>query len=569
MSTAKTVLALLLCSLSAQPQSRQCGPPAYRCSRTDQAVTQADAAPKLDFGGSTGANTTLTDSAYNNVAITRCTDARTNPENPNASYYVGLGGSSGKNIWNTDDTLLLFGDTGGELFLMRFDPRAKRCSPVLAASAQLFQVQAGVFSKTEARTYYDFAWPKSFQVSPIMIPTRGAPTVGPPIVDFTPALYQSSVPVWPGAGQSVALGAVIKPANNNPSGWLFQAITTGLTNGVAEPLWGSTVLPSQSGKHRVHDGTVTWENVGNSTSSLPYVDVGGVEDRDRYIAESVSFDGAQDTGGWALVYDRQQNVIYQYNTWSGIETDFSYSEGAWISTVVGKATSDRLIWHENQLGFDGLHYVLDIAVCDSCRQTTPVEVWEPGKAVVSEMYPFSEGHLVSGSSHIVNQDGENDYFAIRSMAKLGQYSALWMPAPCTNTNQSKPPYPHPPCFPVFDTHLSWNYNAGEDQEPLIGTAISGSPTAEAVSPWEYELIGIPTCGAAPRSPCPPGYPQGVIWRFGRTFNFKVRGGFYDSIASGAVSQTGRYYSLTSVGNGTMGRSPSGQARSDVLVYQLQ
>jgi len=512
---------------------------------------------------------TVLDSAYNNVAITRCTDARTDPENPNASYYVGLGGSSQKNIWNTDDTLLLFGDLTGDLFLMRFDPKARRCSPVLAASGQLFQVQTGVFSKTDARTFYDFAWPKRFQVSSITIPAQGVPIVGAPMVDFTPALYQSGVSAWPGVGQPVALGTVIKPINNNPSGWLFQAITTGLTNGDREPLWSSTVLPVKSGKHRVHDGAVTWENVGNSTSTLPYVDVGGVEGGDRYFAESVSFDGSQDTGGWALVYDRQRNVIYQYNTWSGIETDFTFSNGTWISTVIGKATNDRLVWHENQLGFDGLHYVLGIAVCDSCPHPTPIEVWQAGKALVTEMYPSGQGHMVAGYSHIANEDGDNVYFAIRSMARLGQYFPLWMPDPCTDTSETKPPYPHPPCSPAFDTHLSWNYNTGEDQEPVIGTTISGSPTAAAVSPWEYELIGIPTCGAPLRSPCPAGYPQGVIWRFGRTFDFGVTGGFYDSNATGAVSQTGRYFALTSVGNGTMGRSATGQPRSDVLVYQLQ
>lgn len=53
------------------------------------------------------------------------------------------------------------------------------------------------------------------------------------------------------------------------------------------------------------------------------------------------------------------------------------------------------------------------------------------------------------------------------------------------------PYPHPPCHPQFDEHLSWIYNKGLDQEPTIGATFFNENAYPVVSPWQFEIIGGP------------------------------------------------------------------------------
>jgi hypothetical protein len=556
-----------------------CGPPAYPCSRTDEKVTQPDAGSAISFGGIRGANTTVIDPIYNNVKMVRCTDANTDSSNISVSYYAGLGGSAEKNIWNVDDTAVLVSNLSGANIFERFNPSTYTCSPITASGAGLFYVNGGVFSKADRAggpyTYYDFQWPTPFQVSEISIPASGVPSIESVVADFSPALYQTGVPAWPGPSQTVSVGQVINPVDDNPNVYLFQAIAPGQT-GAAEPDWNSTVTAFQQtqtgGSSKITDGTVTWKNVGHATSDSPYVDVGGVEVGDRYIAESVSLDGGQDSGTWTMVYDRSANVIYQYNTFSGIETDFtcqrgngySCAGGAWVASVVNTAPfSDHFLWHENQLALDGRHLILVMSYCLQCNSSGSYpDVWQPGSATVNEMVPYGEGHMATGFSHIANQDGANDYYAVRAYSDLSNYTALWQPNPCTNTNDAVPPYPDPPCYPVFDTHLSWIFNKGEDQEPIIGVGDVGAMYVNeypSVSPWQYEVIGISSCGtSSDQAACPSGYPSDTVWRFARTFNFGTEvshtgtGNFYSAISSGTVSQSGRFYALTTTGNGTMG-----------------
>jgi len=556
-----------------------CGPPAYPCSRTDEKVTQPDASPALSFGGIRGANTTVVDRTYNNVKMIRCTDAATDSSSLNVSYFAGLGGSAGKNIWDVDDTAVLVSNLSGASIFERFNPSNNTCSPIMASGGGLFYVNGGVFSKVDPiggpYTYYDYQWPTPLQVSAISLPENGTPSVGPVVADFGPALYQTGAPAWPGPSQNVTVGQVIKPLNNNPNSYLFQAVAAG-DSGAGEPDWNSTVTPfrqAQSGAgSRITDGTIIWKNVGHSTSDSPYVDVGGVELGNRYIAESVSFDGGQDSGIWTMVYDRSTNVIYQYNTFSGIETDFACVSGTgyncaggrWTASVINAVPfSDHFLWHENQLALDGRHVILVMSHCLQCDSSGSYpDVWQPGSAAVNEMVPYGEGHMVTGFSHIANQDGADDYYAVRAYADLSNYSALWQPNPCTNTNDAVPPFADPPCYPVFDTHLSWIFNQGEDQEPIIGVGDVGVMYVDeypAVSPWQYEVIGISSCGSSSdQAACPSGYPSNMVWRFARTFNFGTEvshtgiGNFYSAISSGTVSQTGRFYALTSTGNGTMG-----------------
>jgi len=542
----------------------QCGPPTYACSRTDLAVTQPDAGQPLNFGGIRGVNTTVTDLVYNNVRITRCTDGYTNPNNLYISYLAGLGGSPGGVAWNADDTQLILGDVSGEVLLMRFDADAGTCSPITTASGDLFQMDPAVFSRNDPAggpyTIYDFGYPTSLKVSSISSPSTGPPVCCTTIADFANALYQSNPSSWPGASQNVAFGSVIVPASNNPSQWAFQAVTAG-TTGSSEPDWSASTIPqSNLASNVVSDGSVTWRNVDTLSTATVYVDPGGVESAgDRYIGMSVGFNpNGQDYGVWALVYDRINNTFYQFNTWTGIESDFTCAGGSGIectggtwtpSTPVQTSNPDRFTWHENGLVPGGQKFAFSVSGTCNCQNTPTYEVWTPGTASLIPMVPYGEGHPVFGYSHFANMDtadGASDYYLIRPYTAPSDYTALWAPNPCTDTNQTLPPYPYPPCYPVFDTHLSWNYNRGSDEEPPIGAAdeeyVDGS--YPAVSPWQYEIIGVSTQ---------------QVWRFGRTFNFGTDANFYSAISSGTVSQTGKFYALTSTGNGTVGSSAGGSS----------
>jgi hypothetical protein len=66
------------------------------------------------------------------------------------------------------------------------------------------------------------------------------------------------------------------------------------------------------------------------------------------------------------------------------------------------------------------------------------------------------------------------------------------------------------------------------------------------------------CGLEGEPACPPGYRSDNRWRFGRTFNFGTNQANFNSYASiGALSQTGKYYALTTVGAAGFG-STSGE-----------
>jgi hypothetical protein len=610
-----------------------CGPPAYPCSRTDTAVTQPDVSPIPNFGGLKGANTVVTDSAYNNVEIVRCTDAASDPSRLNASYAVGLGGSGDKNSWNLDDSLISLGS--GHIF--RFDAINKSCRPVCAngssdlhCTGSTLYVAAvngyGVFSKVDPHIFYRFRL-FSPLVKSLTIGS-GAPSPATIVVDFSPALYKGSAPAW-SASTAISLGTVIKPTKNNPGKNLFQAITGGKT-GKSEFNWtraaqaflsvnhtplplpdwspGSKILNAKIepvngnvGKHiykvtvagtpghsaptwcytyncTVIDGSVTWTNVGSSATiqdgtvtwvkvgpneAETWTDLGGVENQDRDFALGLSYSGYQDTGVWIVLYDAQANKFYQLNTYTKIETDFvcargkgyACSGGTWIPTVVGPISSpDYVTVHDVTLALSG-HDVVFIcgAYAGPCKSI--IKFWHPGTATWDEVLTAWDGHSLVGVNHLINEGGYDHatghYLAYRPLNNAAALHWAWTTHPCTDTTLG-PPWPHPPCAPPFDQHDSWIYNKGNDEEPVIGAQYTYG-TYPNWSPWQNEIVGISMCGLPGEPECPPRYPSNRQWRFGRTFNFGTNKANFNNYASiGTLSQTGKYYALTSTGLGGFG-----------------
>jgi hypothetical protein len=631
----------------------ECGPPLFGCSRSDLKVTQPDAKPVPDFGGPRGEGPVFRDPLYNDVEIVRCTNAFSNPAQPNGNYSVGLGGAGDKNSWNTDNTLLQITGSSGVPLIFHFDPNAKRCRPVCAdgsddahcAGSGLYVTKPGVFSRVDAYRYYAFpssAAPGTKVLAVTLHPGK-PPSIAGVSADFAPALYKGTNPDWR-TNAKVELCDVIQPTHNNDAGFeLFQAVTAGVS-GKEEPSWTNAVEPYRSRNHtplplpewpgakqtvapetkiqpaltrnrgkfvfkatvggntgegapewcqspgcRVNDGSVVWMNMSASstitdgtvtwakvgrTGKETWISVAGVEDSDHVFGMGISYSypaSAQDTGVWVVAYNNTENKIYQLNTYTKIETDFVCTSGTGYDCKGGAwkrlpskliSSSDNITVHATSMALDGKSIdVVCGAYAGPCNSGIN-KLWHFGTGTWDEVAKNGDGHSVLGHSHFVNEGAgagadapTQKYLTIRSQHNAGSVWPLWKVSPCSDVSQVRAPFTHPPCYPQFEQHLSWTYNRGHDEEPIIGATYINGNRYPAVSAWQYEIIGISACGREGEAPCPNGYPRDKIWRFGRTFNFNYKPGgtSFNALASiGTLAQSGRYYALTSMGLGTMG-----------------
>lgn len=391
------------------------------------------------------------------------------------------------------------------------------------------------------------------------------------------------LPEWPGARKTVIPETKIQPSlARNKGKFVFKATVSG-TSAQEEPVWCQTpgctvtdqgvVWMNMSASSTITDGSVTWAKVGR-TGTETWTSIGGVENRDHVFGMGISYSSpnvAQDSGTWVVAYDSSLNRLYQLNTYTKIQTDFVCVEGTGYDCKGGSwkrlpshvlSSEDNITVHSVSLAEDGK--TINI-VCGSwsspCRNGVN-KLWHFETGTWDEVAIDGDGHTVMGYTHFVNEGAgagadapSQKYLTIRPQNDARALAPFWKFSPCTDVNMNRPPYPTPPCYPQFDQHLSWMHNLGKDQEPIIGTTYINGNGYPAVSPWQYEIIGISACGREQEPECPEGYVRDKIWRFGRTFNFNFKsdGSNFFALASiGALAQTGRYYALTSMGLGTMG-----------------
>jgi hypothetical protein len=333
---------------------------------------------------------------------------------------------------------------------------------------------------------------------------------------------------------------------------------------------------NMSASSTIQDGTVTWEKVGR-TGTETWVSVGGVENGDHDFGVGISYsrpESAQDSGVWALIYDDALNRIYQLNTYTRIETDFVCAGGSGYDCKGGSwrrepsrqiASEDNITVHNTVLSLDGRSMnVVCGAFAGPCHSVN--KLWHPGTATWDEVLVNGDGHSLVGYTHFINSGAgagsdapTQKYFSIRPNTNAAEVSPFWKVSPCTNVEEVRTDvrtsYVNPPCYPQMDHHFSWMYNLGRDEEPIIGATFITGDGYPAIAPWQYEIIGISSCGREGEPVCPRNYPSNTVWRFGRTFNFNYKPGTgnFSALGSiGALAQTGHYYALTSVGLGTLG-----------------
>jgi len=152
---------------SPPPASGNCGPPAYSCTAQNNASLPGGALavvnypnPVPNMGTLTGAGTVLNDPDFGNP-IARCTDANTDPGNPNTSFDTNGGGAALVNHFNQNDTLVYVQERGGRGVPLLFDPNALKCArmypnnPAYAANGGLtIQGVGGDFSYSNPNWLY-------------------------------------------------------------------------------------------------------------------------------------------------------------------------------------------------------------------------------------------------------------------------------------------------------------------------------------------------------------------------------------------------------------------------------
>lgn len=173
-----TAISVAASNPSAVAASTACGPPNY-CSRTDTSVVPYPN-PLPNFGGLLGTNTVAIDPDFHNPVL-RFTDASLQGKFPNRSYFTGMGGSSDKNVWNADSTILVVTDTGNRHIPMRFDPvNFKQLGPLYPTNPP-FYTASGVFSYSNPNHFYAF---HNGRVSLLDFTNRSTPPTPQLIYDF-------------------------------------------------------------------------------------------------------------------------------------------------------------------------------------------------------------------------------------------------------------------------------------------------------------------------------------------------------------------------------------------------
>jgi len=167
-----------------------CQPPNY-CAYTGTGIVNWPSVPNM--GGLTKNATVFYDTSFPSGTpspVVRCTDTATDPTNSSLSKSAGLQGSGdAAPLFNASDTLLHVNDSGGDSFIVPFNPGTLVCSPAITAnlnqssriaSSTSFNFGVGYFDWQNANVYHGNAVAgNNTQLIPYTInPSTGTFTVG-------------------------------------------------------------------------------------------------------------------------------------------------------------------------------------------------------------------------------------------------------------------------------------------------------------------------------------------------------------------------------------------------------
>ena len=202
------------------------GPSTGGCPPTDTVL------PNMHNGFGTctqGVDCSATDPQYNNVLMTRCTDATMQGLTPSAPFanrtiVTGPGSSSDANIFNTDSSLLIVIDSGNRYIIESHDVTAHTCYPVVTGSGGLYLPGSAEFSGSTQSKLFSFFKATAYTVlsNTITCSSPGhpggctPPAAGTIVADFSTAF--PPVNAWQ-AAHSYSLGVYVSAYLTNSQNW--------------------------------------------------------------------------------------------------------------------------------------------------------------------------------------------------------------------------------------------------------------------------------------------------------------------------------------------------------------
>lgn len=590
-----------------------CGPPLYRCTRTDL-VPLALPATVPNVGGLSGRNTIVTDDFGNNNRILRVTDSSFNSNLANHSVVTDSSGSGDENLFSrvvNGHYLLCLNDEGTSLYPVDFNPTTFQTSRIYASnfpSTNGMVAGAGgcswaftsnkmyTMSGAGALQSYDFTdWLSGPQTTPPTVTTEfdyaNSTCLGSGNSVYWTAdgghskddtIFASAFAAYPDWSATHSYGAqsLIVPATGNAQHDTFWT-TSGGTSGGSAPTWNQTTGAI------ITDGSVTWVNIGSG----------------------------QGTGTTIAAYKPGSGCTY-LNTLTGAVG------GDWGATGTSSTMAANPMFLHNAKMFKSGSSAYIVIVCTSqsartgigCASGQPY-AWQIGTTNIVKL--SGSGHFTEGNSTWVN--GCNNQPAQQCKEPVTSPGLVQI----FGTGQRPTGIAYPQ-----DMHSGWNNVDASDTVPILLTTYEGGNTHSAgvlncsgtttcswvaghqfSSSWTgfvevaglgYTISGTPTATslslttAGPSGNVPFAFKAysvawdaevqamspvtGTVWRFSHCFKTGEDAKIFDGgFCIGSVSQDGLYYIFASDWLGTLG-SESGASsgcistsncRTDTFLIELR
>lgn len=547
-----------------------CGPPAYKCSRTDVNVTPLPAVPPA-FGPNTptasllrqtgnllGAGTCATDIRYNNAQICRVTDANL-PKSPTAAqgYFAGLGGSGDSLEISLDNKYFRVENSGGggimaQLNTATMQPSLMPCGVATGVFCVMtnFAPQTGVFSSGTNSVFYSFGGLTTADaLVHKWVLTSSGPSSETTVADFANALPWNQSPLNWTASAAVTAGDYYVPSCNNAANLVYEAINSG-TNGTTCPTFPQTVPsgPSCNGTQALQTvtdtGGVVYALIG--PQAISYTDVGGVDLADNIFLSSFANYCGQGTAMWGVAYIASTNTYYNVNSATGYGFHYVCSGGTGVECTGGsftkvrdgqlQTTANGFYIHNVKASKSGAYLTLAYQRSTVAGSNTTARFWFPITPAVTLMTAAGAcgfgGHWANECTHILNQNN----------ATSGSFWSRLASSPNTCNTFWSPPAPQP----ATDTHIEALFGGCSDNGPVIGSADpSGGNYPPITAPYQDELFGFSTDGTNKQ------------WRFAQAMSTHAGQSFSGFAGIGQGTSDGALYFFTSDMLCTLGNTNGG------------
>ena len=253
----------------------------------------------------------------------------------------------------------------------------------------------------------------------------------------------------------------------------------------------------------------------------------------------LAFSGAEGSYQYVAVLDRAAGVYYVLD--------------AANSTVNGRNTAIPLGFGIKSAYLDRSGRYVIITKGQVSAGVSSTVVWDVSSGIVAEVPNDLGGAQASGFGVRVNESGYatstgvSVNYAFRSLDPGQLSKAEFLLDPSLASSQGVDAAPG---------HFSWNNAQPDTLVPIVGTHYRRTQdAARPLKVWDNEIIAVATDGSS------------RVWRFAQHFSIVDGSNDFDA-PRGSVSPDGLWYLFTSNWGKQLGNDPSGAARQDVFLVQL-